>query len=508
MSNTKSTQFSRRALMQLGIGGGAAAAVAGCAVGATPGSLAAARIADSGKGPKNIIFLVSDGMSMGALSIAEEYSHRSLGKKTAWAEMMRDAEAAHGYFDTSALDALVTDSAAAATAWGSGTRVFNGAVNQLPDGTKLDPIHHTLHDAGYRTGLVTTATSTHATPAGFAASVPSRGQEDLIALQYLNKVDVVMGGGQRNYYPDRRREDSTDVRQMFLDAGYAYWESRPQLFTKAAPPRKLLGLFSNGHIPYEIDRLNDPELRASVPSLAEMTEAALRSLVAAGGKGFMLQVEGARVDHAAHAQDTLGIIWDQLAFDDAVRVALDFAARDGETLVIVSSDHGNSNPGLVGYNDADAGLALLFDGKGSFAMFRDHLGEAASPSSIKDTMKHLQNVEVTDEEAEILADAWNGESPWEANSFKRSFTGLAGQILGNHTKVQWVGNSHTQDYTVITAKGPGQQLFSGLVLNTDYYHITTGLFGIDHKNPSMTIEQARRVAYARPRFEHFGMEIA
>ncbi len=124
-----------------------------------------------------------------------------------------------GLMDMRSLNSLVTDSSAASSSWGSGTRIINGKVNQLGDGTPLKTIYELFAEAGWKTGLVTTTEITHATPAGFAASVASRDEAQTIASQYLDRrVDVLLGGG-RKYFESGRRRDKRNLHQEFRDAG-------------------------------------------------------------------------------------------------------------------------------------------------------------------------------------------------------------------------------------------------------------------------------------------------
>jgi hypothetical protein len=109
--------------------------------------------------------------------------------------MMADRDAVHGLFDMSALNSCVTDSAAASSSWGSGSRVLCTWLNVLPDGTKLTTLAQVAKSAGKKMGVVTTATVTHATPAGFIARCDKRGDETVVSKQYMELADVVMGGG-------------------------------------------------------------------------------------------------------------------------------------------------------------------------------------------------------------------------------------------------------------------------------------------------------------------------
>jgi alkaline phosphatase len=127
-----------------------------------------------------------------------------------------------------------------------------------------------MNAANKRCGLVTTATATHATPAGFVATVQKRSDQKTIAAQYLERgVDVVLGGGTQ-YFND-------DLMAAYRKAGYGVALNRDQLLADAGKA-PLLGLFSKSHVPFEIDRLNSAELKASTPTLAEMTKAALQRL--------------------------------------------------------------------------------------------------------------------------------------------------------------------------------------------------------------------------------------
>jgi len=143
----------------------------------------------SGATPRNIVFMVADGMSPSVLPLAEHFSQLVRGKGLLWRALIDRPEAAHGLMDMASLDSVTTDSSAASSSWGSGARIFNGWLNMLPDGTKLTPIAAIARDRGRRVGLVTTTTVTHATPAGFVAAQKTRNDEGDIALQYLRQVN-------------------------------------------------------------------------------------------------------------------------------------------------------------------------------------------------------------------------------------------------------------------------------------------------------------------------------
>ena len=120
---------------------------------------------------KNIIFLVSDGMSTGTLNMADLLMQRKFGKSSKWIELYRENKASRAFMDTASADSMVTDSAAGSSSWGGGVRVNNGSLNVGPNGEMYKPILQKFKEAGKSVGCVTTVPITHATPADFPASL-------------------------------------------------------------------------------------------------------------------------------------------------------------------------------------------------------------------------------------------------------------------------------------------------------------------------------------------------
>ncbi|HEY3440870.1 MAG TPA: alkaline phosphatase [Paludibaculum sp.] len=461
-----------------------------------------------GTRPRNIIWMVADGMSPSVLPMAEHFSRRVRnGKGLVWQELLRQPRVHRGSMDMASLDSMVTDSSSASSCWGSGSRIFNGWVNVLPDGTKLTPIAELARDKRKRIGLVTTATVTHATPAGFAAVSRKRDDEALIAEQYLKVADVVLGGG-RKFFDAAARADKRDLIGDFRNSGFGYAASREQLLKLTSS--KMLGLFSASHMPYTLDQRNSDTDRELAPTLAEMSEVALQAL-SGGPNGFLLQIEGARVDHAAHANDAASMLWDQLAFDEAIEVALRYAEKNPETLIVLTSDHGNANPGLNGmgteYRDSTKCFDRLAAVKSSFYAVSPRLGGTAEYTMKTDTAaagqkpsaERVQEMarlhfgfELTPDEVEILRNAASGQKRLSASKQLDSLVGLMGQVVGNHVGIGWTGTSHTSDYTLVTALGPGAERFSGLIRNTQVFPALTELMDAKFQNPSMEPEQAKK----------------
>ena len=436
--------------------------------------------AASGK-VRGVVFMVSDGMSPGVLTLAESFSRLTRKRGTEWWRLFNDPAAARGLMDTASANSMVTDSAAASSAWGGGQRVNNGAINISPEGKAIEPIAAILKNSApaTRVGLVTTATVTHATPAGFAASVPKRANENDIAPQYLNRVDVILGGGS-GYFDAAKRPDKRDLRGDFAKAGYGICNSRDQL--PAARQKKLLGTFTRGHLPFSIDRDHDAKLAASVPTLAEMTDAALSRFLE-DGKPFLLQVEGARIDHAAHLNDIGELLAAQLAFDDALAAVLAMTAGRNDILVVVTSDHGNANPGLngmgMGYSESTQRFQRITRFKASHERIFADWGnlKEGGVSQLTGLVESALGLALRKEEASALIEILNRHDVLEWNHLLEKPEGLLGQFIGNHTAVGWTGTSHTADTTLVSAIGPQAARFSGIVRNTDVFTHLVDLLG-------------------------------
>lgn len=447
-----------------------------------------------GKRAKNVIFCVSDGMSLGTHSMVDQLSRLDKGRPSYWGWLADREFVINGLQETRSLNSVVTDSAAAAAAWGSGRRIWNGALNEFPDGTKLSTLTQLVHEARVKTGLVTTATITHATPSGFCVNAPDRGDQDFIATQYLaSDVDVLFGGGSQ-FFDTEKRKDKRDVFGEFAQKGYRVARTREEMMGVAQG--KALGLFTSSHLPYWVDHKNSPELLRTVPTLAEMSRKAI-DLLKGSSNGFLLQIEGAKIDHAAHGTDLAGLIYDQIAFEEAVRVAVDFALEDGETLVVITTDHGNASPTLngagAGYGDSEAGLARVLKMTSTYDPLFKAMGEKPTASSIRDAINTHLNIEIKAAEAELLA----GPSPFASSMFHGSKNATLAMILGNYTKVTWTSGNHTSDHVLVTALGPGREDYLGLTKNTDAFHSILAHWDIRHENPSMTFTEAKRIRDAK-----------
>ncbi len=233
----------------------------------------------------------------------------------------------------------ITDSAASATAIATGWKTNNGMISVLPNGTIVDTILESVQFDGKATGLVATSYIQHATPAAFATHVTSRSHVAEITRQFVEEVqvDVLLGGGM-DYF-------SYEQLQEMMNLNYTLVQNRTELHK--VETGKILGLFSGGHMDYEEVREFD-----ETPSLAEMTNTSL-NILSQDPDGFFLMVEGSRIDHAGHSNDPLGVALETIAFDDAVKVALDYVHTHENTILAVTADHETGGLTVVSHDLSD-----------------------------------------------------------------------------------------------------------------------------------------------------------
>lgn len=272
--------------------------------------------------PINIILLIGDGMGLSQIS-AGKIVNGSLNM-----ERFKSL----GLVTTYSLDHLVTDSAASATAIATGYKTKNGYLSVSEQGKPLKTVLEYAQEEKKSTGIVVTSSITHATPAAFMVHIDDREKHNTIAQQIVqSQVDVLLGGGWGYFTPmtqlGSKRWDNQDLWKT-LASQYHAIKSKKE-FDQLHEQMPLLGLFALKHLPLAEQRK---------PSLAQMTDKAI-SLLAKNRHGFFLMVEGSQIDWGGHKNDAEYIINEVIDFDKAVGIALDFAQKNDNTLVIVTADH-------------------------------------------------------------------------------------------------------------------------------------------------------------------------
>lgn len=277
---------------------------------------------------ENVILLIGDGMGLAQVNAARISAYGADGK------LNMHKMPVSGLCITHSANSLVTDSAAAATAMATGYKTDNSKLSVDPDGKKLVTIMEAAKAKGLFTGLVATKSITDATPAAFASHVESRNQHENIAEQILkNNINVIFGGGSDYFLPYSKggiRSDGKDLLSEAEKKGYTVIKYKDEV--KSVKRGNAIGLFAMNNMAMTPGG-NDLE-----PSLEEMTKKAIE-LLEQEKNGFFLMVEGSQIDTACHGGDNQGTYDQVLDFDKAVKAAVDFAEKDGNTLVVVVADH-------------------------------------------------------------------------------------------------------------------------------------------------------------------------
>lgn len=269
---------------------------------------------------KNIIFLVGDGTGLAQITSGQYALVGSDGL------LHLQTMPVTGFVKTHSSDNLITDSASGATAYSCGLKTYNGAIGVNPDEVPCKTILELAEEQGLSTGLVSTSSITHATPASFAAHQPQRSMQMQIAEDFLDSGTEVFLGGGVEWFSGEMRSDSLDLLSKFEASGYELLFNESDLANSNSD--RVLGLFADDGM----------ERKEGEPTSAMMTQKAL-NILSQDEDGFFLMVEGSQIDWAGHGNDTEYLLREVEDFDNAVKAALDFAQQDGETLVVLTADH-------------------------------------------------------------------------------------------------------------------------------------------------------------------------
>ncbi len=374
----------------------------------------------AGKRARNVIFIQGDGMGI---------AHRELIRlalKGQGGQLTMNKMQYTGLVHTESADKkeAVTDSAAAATAYATGVRSYNGAIGVDSDGKPVTNLLERARAAGKSTGVVTTSQVTDASPGAFSAHVANRSDQSEIARQIIEqtRVDVVLGGGEDWWYPagnpgawpDNPPKDPTEqskgTKGNLVDRaqqlGYKYVRNAAEL--KKVKRGKVLGLFANEEM-FEYHNEGEGDLYDPSVRLPVMTKKAI-NILSRDRDGFFLFVEEEGIDEMAHHSNAKLMIKAGAELDRTVKIALDFAARTPGTLVLVVGDH------------ETGGLAI-------------------------------ENVDPNDE---------NGSGEQSEDTIPIAHSDLK-------MVADWTTGGHTGAATPVTASGPGAQRLGGFIKNTDVH---------------------------------------
>ena len=271
--------------------------------------------ATSPKGPKNIILLIADGTGLSQVSAAQFYKEGPSNY---------DRFPVVGLIKTSSSNAVITDSAAGATAFACGEKTYNGAIGLDKDSLKVKNIVTIASEKGMQTGVIATSSITHATPASFFAHSKSRNfHEEIAAFLPNSEIDFFAGAGLQYF---NKRKDSINLLEVFKNKGFII----DTLSLQNSKGDKSGYLLAPKSMPRMLDGRGDFLPKATQLGMDKLSE---------NNKGFFLMVEGSQVDWGGHENNGEYLISELIDFDTTLGTVLDFAEKDGETLVIVTADH-------------------------------------------------------------------------------------------------------------------------------------------------------------------------
>ncbi|MFZ4464259.1 MAG: alkaline phosphatase [Bacteroidales bacterium] len=290
------------------------------------------------KTPKNVILLIGDGMGFAQVQsqiLQSEWNSNFLRFPVT------------GISQTQASDNLITDSGAGGTAIACGQRTKNGMIGMTPDNREMLSLVDIFSSLGKATGVVVTCAITHATPADFLAHDESRSHLEAIAEDIANcNVDVIIGGGLKDF---NQRTDGKDLTQTMRANGMEVYTNLRDVSNKTGR----FAVFIAEEHPKQANEGRGDELSVSVKTAIEA--------LSTDQDGFFLMIEGSQIDWAGHKNDSAYLVAEMRDFDQVLGEVLDFAAKDGNTLVVVTADHetgGLTLPGITEGNHAKVRYAF------------------------------------------------------------------------------------------------------------------------------------------------------
>jgi alkaline phosphatase len=433
MTEVSKSALNRRSLLKISAAGGVAAA-------ASPrfmnGAFAKQATPMAANGPaKSVIFYLGDGMGQ---------AHRDAGQLAqvgAYANLAMNSLPVVGLVGTNSVTpdgaSLITDSAAAATAFATGHKSFNGAIGVDADGNTVTNLAELAKAAGKSVGLVTTSQVTDASPAAFAAHVQDRDEQSEIARQYIEdaQIDVILGGGEDRWYPegsagaypdnpeeDPEEQSSSDKGDLVARAkeiGYEYVSDAAGLEGATGP--KLLGLFANEEM-FQQRPEGEGDIYDPVVTLNQMVTKAIE-ILSQNPNGFLLFVEEEATDEFSHSNNATYVLKGMQYLEEAVQTGLAFAESNPDTLVLVTADHECGGLTIESPDD------------------EDESGDGATIS------------------------AEDGPFP------------VAG--TGYSFFMDWTTSGHTGVRVPLTATGPGSEKFAGYYENTYIFTVLVEAFGLE-----------------------------
>ncbi len=427
------------------------------------GSEAEAKSSSKKTTPKNVIFLIGDGMGN---SYTSAYRYLKNSSNSKFKNQTSFDRYLVGQQMTYPEDPLqnVTDSASAATAMSAGVKTYNNAIAVDNNKKDVKTVLESAKEMGKATGLVATSEITHATPAAFGSHDESRKNMNGIADDYFDelvkgkhKIDVLLGGGKSNFV----REDR-DLTKEFKKDGYNYVTSKAEL--QKNKNKQLLGLFADGGMDKMIDR------NAETPSLADMTNSAIKQL-SKDKDGFFLMIEGSQIDWAGHDNDIVGAMSEMKDFEKAFQAAINYAKKDKNTLVVATADHSTGGFSLAANDDYNWFPEAIKAAKKTPDFMA---AQIAGGADVEGTLKKYSGLSLTEDEINSVKEANTGKVTDIDNAIEK--------IYDKRSNTGWTTGGHTGEDVNVYAFGPESTKFAGQIDNTDQAKIIFNLIEKNKKN--------------------------
>lgn len=377
--------------------------------------------ANSYSKPKNVILLITDGMGVNAMSLGD----------LLWDIKEFKYFKHYGFVKPYPVESKyhITDSAAAGTAISCGEKTKIGTIAMDERGKKLESVAYLAKRKGKSVGVVTNTRITHATPAVFYANNINRENEEQIAKQISESdFDLFLGGGWRYVY---------SILDNLKKNGYYVIREKKDFNEKY---KKLIGLFSDSHMPYEIDRKQDE------PSFSEITDFSLKFLNK-NKKGFFLAIESGRIDHCEHDNDAVCLAYEMKELKKVLAVIFDFVSKDKDTLFVMLSDHSNG------------GMSLGRDGNEVLNLDAFKNAKISAEKFLKETENIYSYEEFNKKYLESFGLNISFKDFFEVKNKKIHVL----EPLNFVANIKWSTNQHEASFVPIFSYGPQSQEFGGIM---------------------------------------------
>jgi alkaline phosphatase len=450
---------------------------------------------------RNVILFIGDGMTIAHRTAARILS-KGLVEGRYGGELAIDDMPHMALVSTSGTDSVVTDSANSMTAYTTGHKTCVNALGvycarnknslQHPRVETISEIVKRLR--GMSVGVVTNTEIEDATPAGMVAHTRRRADfNDIVTMLFDVRPEVIMGGGSPNFLPASaggRRTDNADYVRNFADAGYKFVSTRTELMAARSAGR-LLGLFNTGNIDGALDRFFLKKgTVAQFPDQPDLTDQVRVSLdiLSRNSDGFVLMVESGRIDKYSHSLDWERSVYDTIMLDNAVKVAKEFAAARDDTMIVVVADHAHPAAIVGTYDDDRPGQQL----REKLGVYQDSTvpnypapNAAGYPDSVNVSRRLAFVFGAFPDHCDIGRPHLDGENVPAVPGPNRDFVANekycnmpgAARRTGN---LPFNVNSgvHAADDVVLTASGPGADMFHGRIDNTRVFRIMATALGL------------------------------